>query len=113
MFVFSFKASRLVLVSLVCICIIVAVGIISFLPNAGASLNVNKLDVSKELSEINVKKPSGRLEYLSALGYEVESTPVESTNEKLPKVFDAVTEKYNKLQLMQGFDLQKYAGKTL
>ena len=113
MFVFSFKASRLVLVSLVCVCIVAAVGIICFLPDAGSGLNVNKLDISKELSQINAKKAEGRIEYLSLLGYEVKDEPVASSDERLSKVFDAVTENYNKLQRMQGFDLQKYAGKKL
>lgn len=113
MFVFSFKASKVKLIAIVCVCAIAAIGILSLLPEAGYSLNVNKLDISKQLEKIDVKKADGRLRYLSALGYNVKSEPVSSTSDKLPKVFDAVTERYNNLQRAQGFDLEKYAGKKL
>lgn len=113
MFVFSFKASSFKIIGIVCVCIIAAVAVISFLPEAGSALNVNKLDISKELSKIDVNNDSGRAEYLSTLGYGVEKKPVSETRETLPKVFDAVTERYNELQRAQGFDLTKYSGKNV
>lgn len=113
MFVFSFKASSVKIICLVCVCIIAAVAVISILPTAGSSLNVNKLDISSELSKIDVKGEKGRQEYLSVLGYGVEKEPVTETSEKLPKALDVVTERYNDLQRLQGFDLSKYCGKSV
>ena len=87
--------------------------VLSVLPDTGYSLNVNKLDISEDLEKINVGNDSGRIEYLLSLGYNVKNTEAVTTKEKLPKIFDAVTEKYNNLQRVQGFDLKKYAGKKL
>ncbi len=113
MFVFSFKASSVRLICIICVCIIAAVGVISFLPSRGAYLNVNKIETSKELSAIDVKKESGRIEYLSALGYEVSDSGVEKITEKIPEVFDASYESYNDLQRSQGFDLKRLCGKKV
>ena len=113
MFVFSFRASSVKFISLLFICFVAVIAVISLLPEAGSSLNVNKADISKELSRIDVKSEKGRIEYLSALGYGVEKEPVSEASEKLPKVFDVVTERYNGLQKSQGFDLEKYKGKSV
>lgn len=113
MFVFSFKASSVKIIGLVCLCLVAALAIISLLPQTGAYLNVNKLDISKTLSSIDVKKEDGRQEYLSALGFSVSGENVSETTEKIPDVFDATTEKYNELQRMQGFDLERFGGKKV
>ena len=113
MFVFSFKASTAKLIAMLCICVAALAAVIMVLPEAGSSLNVNKSELSGRLSEINVKSEKGRLSFLSTLGYSVDETAVEKTSERLPEVFDAVTEKYNELQRMQGFDLTRFRGKKL
>ena len=113
MFVFSFKASSFKLLAAICLCLVIAAGVISLLPDTGAYLNVNKLEVSKELSSIDVKKEEGRIEYLKKLGFEVKAQPEGVVSEKVPKVFDAVYEKYNDLQRSQGFDLKRYSGKKV
>ncbi|MBQ8759731.1 MAG: DUF4830 domain-containing protein, partial [Clostridia bacterium] len=96
-----------------CVCLVAVVAVISLLPQTGAYLNVNKLDISKTLSSIDVKKEDGRQEYLSTLGYTATEEPVSKTSEKIPEVFDATTEKYNELQRVQGFDLERYGGKKV
>lgn len=113
MFVFSFKASNFRIICVLAACVAAVAVSIALLPNAGYSLNVNKIEGMSDLNKINVKNAEGRIEYLETLGYDVKPEPVSSTEEKLPKVFDAVTEKYNDLQRLQGFDLTKYAGKKL
>ena len=112
MFVFSFKASSAKLIAALCVCALCLVAVIMVLPEAGSSLNVNKSEISGTLSKINVKNERGRLEFLSTLGYSVDENS-NKTSEKLPEVFDAVTEKYNEIQRMQGFDLSGYKGKKL
>lgn len=113
MFVFSFKASKVKLFCAVAVCAVIIGALLTFLPNVGSSLNVNKINASDDLNKIDVKSEKGRMEYLLALGYSVKKESVSEASEKLPKVFDAVTEKYNSLQRAQGFDLTKYSGKTL
>ncbi len=113
MFICSFRAKSLKLIGFVCACFVAGAAVIACLPAAGAYLNVNKLEISKTLSEIDVKKESGRQEFLSALGYETEKEPVSTTSERVAEVFDAVEERYNSLQRSQGFDLERYAGKNV
>lgn len=113
MFVYSFKASSVKIIGLICVCLLAAVAVISLMPEAGSALNVNKFDGAKQLSEIDVKSHGGRLEYLSSVGYSVVADSVTSVSETLPKTFDEVTEKYNSLQRSQGFDLSKYSGKKV
>lgn len=113
MFVFSFKASKIKLIGIVFICIALAALIIAFLPDAGSSMNVNKIDSSERLLKIDAGKEKGRMEYFAELGYSVKKDPVSKTSEKLAKKFDAVMERYNDLQRSQGYDLEKYKGKSV
>ena len=113
MFVYSFKASTFKLLCVLCAVAVIAAAVIVFMPTPGSMMNVNKIDIQKELSKINVKKENGRMEYLSVLGFAVEGESESKAEEKLPKVFDAVLENYNKIQKLQGFDLEKYKGKKI
>ena len=113
MFVFSFKASNFRIICVLVLCVVAVATSVVLLPKAGYSLNVNKIETVLEVNKINVKNQKGRLEYIKSFGLEVNEEPVSVSDEKLPKVFDAVTEKYNDLQRSQGFDLKKYAGKKL
>lgn len=113
MFVYSFKASSVKIICALALCAVALVAAIILLPEAGSSLNVNKIEGMEKLESINVKKEKGRIEYLSALGYTVDEQSVTPKSEKLAESLDAVTEKYNELQRFQGFDLTRYCGKTL
>ena len=55
----------------------------------------------------------GRVAYLKALGWEVNETPEESSQVKIPEDGSEVFDRYNTLQKGQGFDLSKYAGKKV
>lgn len=113
MFVLSFKASSAKILGIICVCLVAVIVSIALLPGAGSSLNVNKIEGMQKLSKINAGKADGRIEYFEMLGFSVKSEPVSCEKEKMPKVMDAVTEKYNSLQRMQGFDLSRYCGKNL
>ena len=54
-----------------------------------------------------------RIDYLAALGWEVEREPVELLSLTLPRELQEPYLSYNALQLRQGFDLSRYCGKTL
>ena len=55
----------------------------------------------------------GRVQFLTDLGWQVTTSPVESGQVNIPKTEDAVFAKYNALQKSQGYDLSSYAGKTV
>jgi hypothetical protein len=54
---------------------------------------------------------AGRCAYLASLGYEADPASEEVREVLFPEEFDAVLEDYNALQLSQGFDLRRSAGK--
>ncbi len=55
----------------------------------------------------------GRVQFLSSLGWEVTVSPVESMQIRIPRESSEVFDRYNDLQKSQGFDLSRYAGKTV
>ena len=60
-----------------------------------------------------VSSNDGRVKFLSDLGWEVTTTPVESSQVKIPQDNSDIFRRYNALQQSQGYDLTKYAGKTV
>lgn len=53
-----------------------------------------------------------RLAFLQSYGWQVEPTPTQTQDVRIPQEFNDVFTKYNDLQKEQGFDLSRYAGKT-
>lgn len=51
-----------------------------------------------------------RAEYLRSLGWEIETSPMETLEFMLPQPLNDSYEEYNTLQKEQGFDLEPYAG---
>lgn len=54
-----------------------------------------------------------RVKFLADLGWEVTASPTESMQVRIPKESTEVFDRYNELQKSQGYDLSKYAGKTV
>ena len=54
-----------------------------------------------------------RVKFLADLGWEVTASPTESMQVRIPKETTEVFDRYNQLQKSQGYDLSKYAGKTV
>ncbi len=61
----------------------------------------------------DVSDNDSRVEFLKSFGWEVTTSPVESSQVKIPKESTEIFERYNALQQAQGYDLTKYAGKTV
>ena len=61
----------------------------------------------------NLASNDARVEYLKGLGWEVNASPVESGQVRIPKESTEVYDRYNDLQKAQGFDLTNFAGKTV
>lgn len=53
-----------------------------------------------------------RLAFLNSFGWEVDPTPTETQEVRIPQEFNDVFTRYNQLQQEQGFDLSEFAGKT-
>ena len=54
-----------------------------------------------------------RVKFLTDFGWEVTTSPVESSQVKIPSETSPVFERYNNLQKSQGYDLSKFAGKKV
>ncbi len=61
----------------------------------------------------NADQNATRVEFLTGLGWQVSSEPVEVEDVVIPLEFDQVYQNYNAIQLEQGFDLTAYAGRQV
>ena len=55
----------------------------------------------------------GRVKFLRDFGWDVTTSPVESGRVKIPKDSSEVFDRYNALQKSQGYDLNKFVGKSV
>lgn len=53
-----------------------------------------------------------RADFLRSFGWQVQLTPTETQEVRIPEEFNEVFTRYNQLQQSQGFDLSRYAGKA-
>ncbi len=60
-----------------------------------------------------IESNDDRVAYLQSMGWQVDETPVESQEVRIPAQLPEVLARYNELQQSQGFDLRSYAGKTV
>lgn len=59
-----------------------------------------------------VSNNDARVKFLTDFGWEVASSPVESSQVRIPEKSTEVFDRYNNLQKSQGYDLTAYAGKS-
>jgi len=64
-------------------------------------------------AEYNVESPDDAARFLAELGWECDINGITAQQSMLPEEFDSVLTDYNTLQLKQGCDLMKYAGKEI
>lgn len=60
----------------------------------------------------DVSTPEGRERYLNDLGWEIDLSTEEYRTVLIPEKFTGVMKDYAKMQREQGFELEKYAGKS-
>jgi len=60
-----------------------------------------------------VSNNDARVAFLKSFGWDVTTSPVESSQVRIPEQTTEVYERYNQLQKSQGYDLTAYAGKTV
>ena len=61
----------------------------------------------------NISNNDARVEFLKGFGWDVTTSPVESSQVRIPEKSSEVFDRYNAPQKQQGYDLSKYAGKTV
>ncbi len=60
-----------------------------------------------------VSNNDARVQFLKDFGWEVTTSPTETSQVKIPEESTEVFDRYNNLQKSQGYDLSDYAGKTV
>jgi len=64
-------------------------------------------------SRVSAADDMERAKFLLSYGWEVSTVPIEVVEVTIPTEFNEVYEKYNQLQISQGFDLSGYKGKAV
>lgn len=64
-------------------------------------------------SAATVSNNDARVAFLKSFGWDVTTSPVESSQVRVPDTSSEVFDRYNALQKSQGYDLSTYAGKTV
>lgn len=62
--------------------------------------------------QLSANANDGRVAFLEGHGWTVSNAPVESGQVRIPQPGNQVFDRYNQLQLSQGYDLSSFAGKT-
>jgi hypothetical protein len=62
---------------------------------------------------VSVDSNNDRISFLKDFGWEVTTSPKESSQVRIPQESSPVFQRYNELQKSQGYDLSPYAGETI
>ena len=89
---------------------IVAAAILALL--AALFLLGGKNDAEQTIAT-NAGSNDDRVAFLTGFGWEVDTSPTESSQVRIPSTTSEVFDRYNTLQKSQGYDLSQYAGKNV
>lgn len=109
MFVRSIRLGKRRLLA-VCILLLAAVLATAVLPLV---MQEDSVSVGLILKGQSVKDNDARIAYLATYGWQVEPEPESIEEVVIPQEFSDVFEKYNAIQLEQGFDLEKQKGQRV
>ena len=70
-------------------------------------------DTTPTLGSNTVANNDDRVQFLASFGWEVVSSPAETSQVRIPADSSQLFERYNMLQKSQGYDLSAYQGKTV
>ena len=115
MFIYSFRASTVKLVGVICVALTVLITLIAFVPTYAVSSQASGSFSDSEAGYTydKVKSPSDAAAFLSQFGWTVTQTPVETKTVTIPAEFDKVFAAYNEMQKAQGLNLSKYKNKEV
>ena len=118
MFVYSFKASTVRILGVVCIALVGIIAMVAFVPTYVTAGNADAPAVQVGSESVSVKYDKIRTEqdvvnFLAQFGWQVEGKAIEVKEVTVPGEFDKIYAGYNQMQVAQGLDLTRYKGKTL
>ena len=111
MVILTAKVSKGKLAAIVLLILFVVVLLAVLLKNADEPTPAT--DGEQTVSASEVRTNEDRVAYLAQFGWEVSAEPVQTQEVRIPTDPSDVFERYNDLQIAQGFDLHDYAGKTV
>lgn len=109
MFVYSMKASTLKFFGLICLCLVVVIVGVTFIPSSVKA----SAAPSGEINFGKIKTEEDRINFLKQFGWEVKGGAIESESVTIPSEFDKIFGGYNEIQKRQGLDLSRYKGKEM
>ena len=68
---------------------------------------------AQQSAPAEIRTNEDRIAFLLGFGWEVKPDPVQSQEVRIPSEPSDVFDRYNQLQLSQGYDLSKYAGRDV
>jgi hypothetical protein len=118
MFVYSFKASTVRILGVVCIALVGIIAMVAFVPTYVTAGNADTPVVQVQSQSVSVKYDKIRTEqdvvnFLAQFGWQVEGKAIEVKEVSVPGEFDKIYAGYNQVQVAQGLDLARYKGKTV
>ena len=118
MFVYSFKASTVRILGVVCVALVGLIALVAFVPTyvTAGSADTSVGQVSNQTVSISydkIKTEQDVVKFLSQFGWQVEGKAVEVKQVGVPAEFDKIYAGYNQIQLAQGLDLTRYKGKEV
>ena len=115
MFIYSFRASTVKLVGVVCVALTVLITLIAFVPTYAISTQPpsSPTDAAVSYSYDKIKSAEDAAAFLSQFGWQVTAQPVEVKTVTIPSEFDKVFAAYNEMQKAQGLNLAKFKNKDV
>ena len=103
MLVMTAKVDKKKIIMILAAVLVAVVGLVMLLGGGDSSPTVST----------GVANNDARVAFLKEFGWDVTTSPVESGQVRIPSETNEVFDRYNALQKSQGYDLSKFAGKTV
>ncbi|MBE6696888.1 MAG: DUF4830 domain-containing protein [Ruminococcaceae bacterium] len=118
MFVYSFKASTVRILGVVCVALVGLIALVAFVPTyvtaGGTDAPAGQVSAQgTSISYDKIKSEQDVVKFLSQFGWQVEGKAIEVKEVSVPAEFDKIYAGYNQIQLAQGLDLTRYKGKEV
>ena len=124
MFIYSFKASSIKFIGIICVALAALIALIAFVPayaggsvkgDGGLAVDAPQAEsgVTVSIRYDKVKTADDAAGFLSQFGWIVDAGSAEVKEVTIPAEFDKVFAGYNELQKSQGLDLSKYKKKSV
>ena len=113
MVIMTAKVSKSKLIAIALIVLVAVILLVVCLTNSGKSGSAPAAENAVQAAPSELKTNDDRVAYLASYGWEVAQEPVQTQEVRIPTEPSEVFERYNDLQVSQGFDLHNYAGKSV